>query len=69
MNEEKLKAMLDKAEQMGFTRGVLTICTQILQQMEADYMTVVSYKSIKEIVNKYAESVNLSTDDTGERSG
>ncbi len=47
--EEELKKMLDKAESMGYDRGVMTLLKTILLFMEQDRMTVVSYKSLKEI--------------------
>ena len=41
--------MLDKAEQMGFTRGVLTVLKQILEEMEGAGKDLITYKSIKGI--------------------
>lgn len=53
MNVEELKSMLDKAEQMGFTRGVLTILKQIFDEMEAEGKTLITLNSIKGIYEEY----------------
>ncbi len=53
MTPEDFKKALDKAEQVGFDRGVMTILEQILLQIEQSGMLAISYKSIKAIAQEY----------------
>lgn len=59
MDRQKLKEMLDKAESMGYDRGVLTILVDILKLMDESKMNYVSYKSIKDIHDRYAKDFKL----------
>ena len=49
MNEEEIKKILDKAELMGYDRGVKTIFIQIFQLMESQKMLSISYTDLKKL--------------------
>ncbi len=49
MKPEELQKMLDKAEQMGYDRGVLSILLELLKTMDDGKMRFISYESIKRI--------------------
>ncbi len=53
MKEEQFKQSLDKAERMGFDRGVATIVKAILETIEKSGGTAISYKSIKDIYDEF----------------
>ncbi len=47
--EPTLKEILDKAELMGFDRGVQTVFIQIFKAMEEEKMRIISYESLKSL--------------------
>lgn len=54
--EEEIKNMLDKAEIMGFDRGVRTIMLNIMKAMDSDKKTYISYIDLKRIYDQYEET-------------
>ena len=57
MKDTELKEMLDKAEIMGFDRGVETVFLSIFTAMEESKMLVVSYKSLKELYKEIKNKI------------
>lgn len=53
MNEKALIDSWNIAEQMGFQRGTLTILKQLLEEMEKNNSTAISYKSIKQLFEEF----------------
>ena len=47
MDPIELKKMLDKAERMGYERGVKTVVFEILKAMEDKDKTFITYEEIK----------------------
>lgn len=49
MNTEELKDMLDKAEQMGYTRGVLIAFTLVFNLMDEKEMLSIGLEDLKRL--------------------
>ncbi len=61
MDEQKLREAFDKAEKMGFDRGVRTIMLAIFQMMEKAGATYVTYHSLKTLYKEYEKETNTTS--------